>query len=286
MSEQILFYSKKCPNCKKLFDLLQNAPRLKNNFLIICIDDKRYNIPKCIRSVPSAIVSSNIGQPQVFSGTKLFNYIKSRIGNQEQYSRNQGNQQQPVQRRDNRGETNNINTSGGFKEVEPEIWDSFVMGNLSDKFSFIDENKNNSLIEKSFASLNNIHNFKIYTPDDDGMKNKGDVKPVSYSMDDPNLRIPQNSNSNSSNPFAENHYENMNNGGGGYQESRTQYNPNEFSGGRGNQNGMFDSGMFRDRNYDGGSESRSSSRKSDYDAKLEQYKNSRDLGIPTPLRRF
>ncbi len=283
MSEQILFYSKKCPNCKKLFDLLQNAPRLKNNFLIICIDDKRYNIPKCIRSVPSAIISSNMGQPQVFSGTKLFNYIKSKMGNQEQYNRNQGNQNHQNHQNNVRTESNN-NPVGGFKEVEPQIWDSFVMNNLSDKFSFIDENKNNSLIEKSFASLNNIHNFKIYTPDDDGMKNKGDVKPVSYSMDDPNLRIPENRGNNSSNPFAENHYENMNSGGG-YQESRTQYNPNEY-GGRGNQNSMFDSGMFRDRNYEGGSESRASSRKSDYDAKLEQYKNARDIGMPTPLRRF
>lgn len=278
MSEHILFYSKKCQFCKQLFSLLENNPRIMNIFLIICIDDKRYRIPKAIKSVPSAIIPSPTGDPQIYTGKQLINWVKNRTNSQErripvqrqqngnypqQMGRNVQQQQQHVQ-----------------KEMEPEIWDSFMMNNLSGTFAYLDDNENEKVKDKNgFASLNSLYNFKIPTPDDDGIKGKGDVKPVAYSTNDDTLRIPQGGGGrNQGNPFADSDsYENN-------QQSSSNYNPNEFNP-RANISQSFDPNMFKDQNYEG-NDSRSNSRKSQFDSQMENFKNSRDMGMPQPLRRM
>ncbi len=285
MSEQILFYKKTCPHCKKLFELLQKSPRLMSAFLIICVDDKRYRIPKQIKSVPSAIITSPTGEPQVFSGTNLFHWVKNRIHSQGGQGGQgaQGGSRNPdprYQQHQQRQMMQKQSQQQQFKELEPQEWDSFMMNNLSGNFAFIEDDKNEVVVDKQgYASLNNLNNFRIMTPEDDGMKNKGDIKPVAYSTDDDSLRVPyQQSNSN---PFADSRA----GGGQQYQQqqhSSTNYNPNQYSNA---PNMSFDPNMFRDQNYEG-NDSRANSRKSQFDSQMEAFKNARDMGMPQPLRRM
>ncbi len=199
-----------------------------------------------------------------------------------------------------------------YKEPEPEEWDAFVMNNLSGNFAFIDESKNERIVEKNgFASLATAQNFRINCPDDEGPKGKEDVKPTTYSMNDPSLQIPQGQMGRSNrfadeadqpprNRFDENDYGGYDDegygggagggrggyddrGGGGGSRGGGGYNPNEFNP-RGQQS--FDPDMFRDRGYEGGSDSRSNSRKSEFDSRLEQMKSARDFGMPQPIRRM
>ncbi len=274
MSEHILFYSKKCQFCKQLFSLLENNPRLMNIFLIICIDDKRYRIPKAITSVPSAIIPSPTGDPQIYTGKQLINWVKNRIHSQERKI--------PVQQQQQQVRNPNLNRNPQQQQqqqtMEPEIWDSFMMNNLSGTFAFLDDNENEKVKDKNgFASLNSLYNFKIPTPDDDGIKGRGDVKPVSYSTDDDSLRIPSGNGRSQGNPFADSQEY-------GQQQSNNSYNPNEFNP-RANMSQSFDPNMFRDQNYEG-NDSRSNSRKSQFDSQMEAFKNQRDMGMPQPLRRM
>ncbi len=271
MSEHILFYSKKCQFCKQLFSLLESNPRLMNIFLIICIDDKRYRIPKAIKSVPSAIIPSPTGEPQIYTGKQLINWVKNRTNSQQRQSQSQ----MPVQQQQNRNPQIQQQQT-----MEPAIWDSFVMNNLSGTFAFLNDNENEKVKDKNgFASLNSLYNFKIQTPEDDGMKGKGELKPVAYSTDDDSLRIPQGNGRSQGNPFADsNEYNNS------HQQSNNSYNPNEFNP-RANMAQSFDPNMFRDQNYEG-NDSRSNSRKSQFDSQMEAFKNQRDMGMPQPLRRM
>ncbi len=323
MDQNILFYSKKCPNCKKLFDLLERSPPVVSKmFMIICVDNKKYKIPPVIKSVPSAIITTPSGSHQVYSGVNLMNFIKTRIGSQQRNpgtggGRGMGSAPRPMSMGGGggggppRGPSGGVPGRGGgggggrgeYKEPEPEEWDSFVMNNLSGNFAFIDEDKNERIVEKNgFASLNAIHSFRINTPDDEGPKGKEDIKPVSYSMNDPSLQIPQGQMNRSNrfadeadqpprNRFDENDYGGYDDrgygggagGGGGPSQSRNSYNPNEFNP-RNSQ--AFDPNMFRDRGYEGGSDSRSNARKSEFDARMEQMKSARDFGMPQPIRRM
>ncbi len=277
MSEHILFYSKKCQFCKQLFSLLESNPRLMNIFLTICIDDKRYRIPKAIKSVPSAIIPSPTGEPQIYTGKQLINWVKNRTNSQQRQSQSQ----MPVQQQQNRNPNLNRNPQIQQQQtMEPAIWDSFVMNNLSGTFAFLNDNENEIVNDKNgFASLNSLYNFKIQTPEDDGMKGKGELKPVAYSTDDDSLRIPQGNGRSQGNPFADsNEYNNS------HQQSNNSYNPNEFNP-RANMAQSFDPNMFRDQNYEG-NDSRSNSRKSQFDSQMEAFKNQRDMGMPQPLRRM
>lgn len=270
MSHQILFYKKSCVYCKKLFELLQKSPKLMSAFLIICVDDKRYHIPKQIKSVPSAIITSPTGEPQLFTGTNLFNWVKSRIHSQERAHQ----PAPPVQRQQREGQMVQ-GGGGGGQTMEPQEWDSFMMNNLSGTFAYIDDSLNENVSEKmGYSVLSNLNNFRIITPDDDGMKNKGELKPVAYSAD---VGVSQQQSSQRANPFADSR--------GQQQQSSTHYNPNAYGGGGGGVNHSFDPKMFQDQNYEG-NDSRSNSRKSQFDSQMEAFKNARDMGMPQPLRRL
>lgn len=281
MSEHILFYSKKCQFSKQLFSLLENNPRIMQIFLIICIDDKRYRIPKAIKSVPSAIIPSPTGDPQIYTGKQLINWVKNRTNSQErripvQQQQQNCNNPQQMGRNIQQKQQQNL-----YKEVEPEIWDSFMMNNLSGTFAFLNDNENEKVNDKNgFASLNSLYNFKISTPDDDGIKGRGDVKPVAYSTDDDSIRLPSSGTGgrNQGNPFADS------DSYGNQQQSSNSYNPNEFNP-RANMSQSFDPNMFKDQNYEG-NDSRSNSRKSQFENQMETFKNSRDMGMPQPLRRM
>jgi hypothetical protein len=292
MNEQILFYSKKCKNCNQLMTMLQHSPRLTNSFLIICIDDKRYRIPKAIKYVPSAIIPSPSGEPQIYTGKSLFNWVKSHINIQQKQA-----QSQPVQRHGHaqgqgqgqvqvQGQGQGNMSNSNSNNVEPEIWDAYVMNNLSGTFAFIDDNENEKVVEKGgFATLNNAHSFRIITPDDDGIKNKGDIKPVSY--DASSYNNSSSNGSSSSNPFAENYQNNSYNQSQNqsHSHSQTNYNPNQYNPNQYNKNQSYDPNMFKDSNYEG-NDQRSNSKKAALDSQLEAFKNSRDMGMPQPLRRM
>lgn len=67
-SSNIIFYSKRCKHCKKLFDIL-NMYNYINEFKTYCIDDdKQYNI----EFVPAIILS---GINKVFYGKDVFDII-------------------------------------------------------------------------------------------------------------------------------------------------------------------------------------------------------------------
>ncbi len=266
-SHQILFYKKSCVYCKKLFDLLQKSPSLMKSFMIVCVDDKSYRIPTYIKSVPSAIIISPTGESHVYTGTNLFNWVKNRIHSQERSF--QGSTQSHPQR----GQAQVRAPPTTHEVVEPKEWDSFVMNNLSGTFAFIDEQLNENATDKpGYATLENLNSFRIITPDDDGMKNKGEIKPVQYSAD---VNVSQQDGRR--NPFADAYSQQQ------QQQSSSQYNPNQYSQQQTNQS--FDPNMFRDSNYEG-NDSRANSRKAQMDAQMEAFKKSRDMGMPQPLRRM
>ncbi len=240
--------------------------------MIVCVDDKSYRIPSYIKSVPSAIIISPTGESHVYTGTNLFNWVKNRIHSQERSF--QGNSQSQSQSQPQRRQGNNGMAAQPSAALEPKEWDSFVMNNLSGTFAFIDEQLNENATDKpGYATLDNLNNFRIITPDDDGMKNKGEIKPVQYSAD---VNVSQQDGRR--NPFADAYSQQQQQ----QQQSSSQYNPNQYSQ---QTNQSFDPNMFRDSNYEG-NDSRANSRKSQMDAQMEAFKKSRDMGMPQPLRRM
>ena len=60
--DYILFYSNKCLHSKEFLNLLHKDVQLNQKFTKINIDNPNIKIPPYIKSVPSAIITSN-GQP-------------------------------------------------------------------------------------------------------------------------------------------------------------------------------------------------------------------------------
>jgi hypothetical protein len=293
MSEHILFYSKRCPNCDKLFSLMSRSPRVQGQFLFVCIDDRRFKVPKCIRSVPSAIIPTPSGQPQVFSGTNLFNWVKKRLPSQGPpglpgggggggAGGGAGGRSPTVRRPTGTGQGRRDGGRGGgggqgtgAEGTGPEEWDAFVMNNLSGAFSYLDESKNETLVEKTQALLRNIEHMHIHTVDDDGDGGKPNITAVSY--DPSSAGAPAQGGGGGGgggrpNPFAQ-------------QRQRQNYSQHEEEQEE-YQAPMADHSMFRDQGYEGGSDTRRSARKNDFDAKMEEMKRNRDFGMPQPIRRM
>lgn len=69
---KVLFYSNKCPHCKKLFKLIESK-NLKDDFKLVNVDNNN-NIPKDITQVPTVIETDmNI----VLTGKKVFEFVLS-----------------------------------------------------------------------------------------------------------------------------------------------------------------------------------------------------------------
>ena len=63
MSKPILFYSKKCGNCIKLWKYLDSGKRL-SEFIKICVDQNK-KIPSIIKSVP-CVSHANVSPSMLF----------------------------------------------------------------------------------------------------------------------------------------------------------------------------------------------------------------------------
>ena len=136
MSKTILFYSKKCPNCIKLWKYLGSGKRL-SEFVKICVDNNN-KIPTMIKSVPCVYVK---GRSPIY-GQGIYMYINSATSNipkgipkgtpSSQLPKNSLNA--PVDKRPEVStSTNNLNGIKDFNPVE-------MSSAFSDSYSFIQSN--------------------------------------------------------------------------------------------------------------------------------------------------
>ena len=72
-NKPMLFYSKKCVNCQKLWALLSQQGKL-NDYLKICVEENPTRIPPMIKEVPSILISKD--RP-IISGAAIPMFLKS-----------------------------------------------------------------------------------------------------------------------------------------------------------------------------------------------------------------
>jgi hypothetical protein len=126
----ILFYSKKCINCQKLWGILVQENRL-GDFIKICVEENPTKIPPMIREVPSILVSK---ERPVISGSAIHMYLKS-VPSTSTSAPSQPNFSQNTQSVPpaSSSETDGLN---GIKDFNP-----IEMSNAwSDSYSFIQDN--------------------------------------------------------------------------------------------------------------------------------------------------
>lgn len=71
-SINIIFYSRACPTCQNLLNVLQNE-NLLGNFKLFCVDERLNEVPPQIQVVPTMIVSS-VNKPLV--AQEIFEWIQ------------------------------------------------------------------------------------------------------------------------------------------------------------------------------------------------------------------
>jgi hypothetical protein len=142
-SDYILFYSNKCLHSKELLNLLYKDVELNKKFTKINIDNNNVKIPPYVKSVPTAIISSN-GKPELLVGSSIFKWY-------------------------NQIHTKTVETQG------IQDWDPYTMSGYSDGFSYL---TNPDVMKKSFSFIND--NDSITTPDEKNYSNdneKGNNQP-------------------------------------------------------------------------------------------------------------
>ena len=134
-SDYILFYSNKCLHSKELLNLLHKDVELNQKFTKINIDNANIKIPPYVKSVPTAIITSN-GEPSLLVGSQIFKWFNQRHA----------------------------------KVVETQViqdWDPHTMAGYSDGFSYLTES---DVMKKSFSFIND--NDSITTPDEKNYSNE------------------------------------------------------------------------------------------------------------------
>lgn len=134
-SDYILFYSNKCLHSKELLNLLHRDVELNQKFTKINIDNANIKIPPYVKSVPTAIITSN-GEPSLLVGSQIFKWFNQRHA----------------------------------KVVETQViqdWDPHTMAGYSDGFSYLTES---DVMKKSFSFIND--NDSITTPDGKNYSNE------------------------------------------------------------------------------------------------------------------
>lgn len=130
----IIFYSKECPTCFKLIQLLDSENFIKY-FKCICIDGNYDKLPQQIKAVPTMIVN-NINRP--LQPEECFKWVASM-----------------VHFRDNKGKNDKENMDiEGFAELE--------FGKFSDQFTFVDSTKNDPFAQ-AFFKYKDEKNNSIHT---------------------------------------------------------------------------------------------------------------------------
>lgn len=73
MSKDLLFYSNFDEYSKEIITLLTKK-NMRSHFLLICIDQNRYNIPPIIKKVPTLLIKKN-GQVSIATDNDIMDYI-------------------------------------------------------------------------------------------------------------------------------------------------------------------------------------------------------------------
>lgn len=58
MNKDIFFYSNFCEHCKDVINLITKR-NLRDYFMFVCVDNKKYKIPPCVTHVPTIITKQN-----------------------------------------------------------------------------------------------------------------------------------------------------------------------------------------------------------------------------------
>ena len=135
--DYVLFYSNKCLHSKELLNLLYKDVDLNQKFTKINIDNPNIKIPPYLKSVPTAIITTN-GKPNLLVGSSIFKWY-------------------------NQTHSKKIETAG------IQDWDPHAMSGYSDGFSYIEKE---DVLKKSFSFLND--NSAIVTPDESNYTNNSE----------------------------------------------------------------------------------------------------------------
>lgn len=127
-NDYILFYSMKCLHCKELLVLFEKDPELNRKFIKVNIDTRGTNIPKYIKSVPSAIIPLN-GRSSLLVGKNIFKWYE---------------------------DTHKVNVESN----EIMDYDPMGMTGYSDNFSFLTDlnplKKAYAFLDENFGGVSNI----------------------------------------------------------------------------------------------------------------------------------
>jgi|688.fasta_scaffold75620_4 hypothetical protein len=152
-NKPMLFYSKKCVNCQKLWALLSQQGKL-NDYLKICVEENPTRIPPMIKEVPSILISKD--RP-IISGAAIPMFLKS-VPSQASVQSSSVPNFSEKPNLDKKLEpppafesaTNNL---GGIKDFSPVEMGSY----WSDSYSFIQDNP--SPLSFSFEFLNDANSL-------------------------------------------------------------------------------------------------------------------------------
>jgi hypothetical protein len=155
-NKPILFYSKKCVNCQKLWALLSHEGRL-NDFIKICVEENPSKIPPVIKEVPSILTSKD--RP-IISGAAIPLYLKSAPASASVQSSSVPNFNEKPNLNKKlepppafESATNNL---GGIRDFSPIEMGSY----WSDSYSFIQDNPSPMTFSFDFLNDDNSNQSK------------------------------------------------------------------------------------------------------------------------------
>ncbi len=70
MQKDLFFYSKFCNHSTDVITMITKM-NIRDFFIFVCVDDKKYNIPKCVTHVPTIITKNK----ELVTDTEVMNYL-------------------------------------------------------------------------------------------------------------------------------------------------------------------------------------------------------------------
>lgn len=154
-TNNMLFFSKKCPTCTNLLKILENE-KLIGYFILICVDDKLNKLPPQIEMVPTMIVK-DCGKPLVAEET--FEWIKKVkfINQRSQLSHNKL-----------------INVPTNVVKDNVKGYSDVEMGSKSDTFAYTLDNM--PALPQSYFGCNDEDKYAIFTAHEQDPLTENDQK--------------------------------------------------------------------------------------------------------------